>query len=72
VVIKKSQSGWMRKDITADAETQVGYYHIMANDINDAMEKAKNNPEFEYVSSVSIEIRPVKTKEAETGFVYPT
>ena len=72
VIIKKSQTLWIEKDITADAQTQVGYYHILANDINEAIEIAKKNPEFEYVSSASIEIRPVKTKEAETGFVYPT
>jgi hypothetical protein len=38
----------------------------------EAIEIAKNNPEFEYVSSASIEVRPIKTKEAETQFVYPT
>jgi len=32
---------------------------------------AKENPEFEYVPSASIEIRPVKTKEDQTKFVYP-
>ena len=72
VVIKKSESGWMQRDITADIETQVGYYHILANDIDQAIEIAKDNPEFEFVSSASIEIRPIKTKETETGFVYPT
>jgi len=72
VVLKKSQSGWIQKDITADTETQVGYYHILANNMNEAIEIAKENPEFEYVSSASIEIRPVKTTETETGFVYPS
>lgn len=50
---------------------QVGYYHIFANDIDEAIRMAKDNPEFEYVASASIEVRPVKTKEIETGFVYP-
>jgi hypothetical protein len=37
----------------------------------EATEMAKENPEFEYVPSASIEIRPVKTKEDQTKFVYP-
>jgi hypothetical protein len=71
VVIKKSENGWMEKDIAADSETQVGYYHILANDIAEAIKIAKDNPEFAYVPSASIEVRPIKTKEVETGFVYP-
>jgi hypothetical protein len=31
----------------------------------------KQNPEFAFVPTASIEIRPVKTKEAQTNFVYP-
>ena len=72
VVLKKSESGWTEKDIATDKETQVGYYHILANDIDEAIKIAKDNPEFEYVPSATIEVRPVKTKESETGFVYPT
>jgi hypothetical protein len=71
VVLKKSESGWTEKDIAADKETQVGYYHILANDIDEAIKIAKDNPEFEYVPSATIEVRPVKTKETETGFEYP-
>jgi hypothetical protein len=72
VVIKKSGSGWTEKNIATDKETQVGYYHILANDIDEAIKIAKDNPEFAYVPSASIEVRPIKTKESETGFVYPT
>jgi hypothetical protein len=71
VVLKKSASGWTEKDISTDTETQVGYYHILANDINEAIKIAKENPEFEFVPSASIEVRPIKTTEVETGFVYP-
>ena len=39
---------------------------------NEAIKIAKDNPEFEYLPSASIEVRPIKTKEVETGFVYPT
>ena len=72
VVIKKSGSNWTEKDINADAETQVGYYHILAQNLAEAIKIAKDNPEFEFVPSASIEVRPIKTKENETGFVYPT
>ena len=71
VVLKKSGSDWTEKDIATDKETQVGYYHILANDIDEAIKIAKDNPEFEYVPSATIEVRPIKTKESETGFVYP-
>jgi hypothetical protein len=71
-VIKKSGNGWTEKDITNDTEVQVGYYHILANDLAEAIKIAKDNPEFEYVPSATIEVRPIKTKEVETGFAYPT
>jgi hypothetical protein len=71
MLIKKSNDGWIEKNILADSETQVGYYHILASNLEEAIRIAKENPEFEYVPSASIEVRPVKTKEVETGFVYP-
>lgn len=71
VVLRKSGKEWTERDIAGDPEVQVGYYHILANDMADAIAIAKNNPEFAYVASASIEVRPVKTKEIETGFVYP-
>jgi hypothetical protein len=72
VVIKKSGNTWFERDITDDKVVQVGYYHILANDMEEAIRIAKENPEFQYVPSASIEVRPIKTKEIETGFVYPT
>ena len=72
VVIRKSGSNWIERNIATDMEVQVGYYHILAKDMNEAIQIAKDNPEFEYVPSASIEVRPIKTKESETGFVYPT
>jgi hypothetical protein len=71
VVIKKSGNNWTEKNIATDSETQVGYYHILARDIDEAIKIAKDNPEFEFVPSATIEVRPIKTKENETGFVYP-
>jgi hypothetical protein len=72
VVLKKTDSGWTEKDIATDKETQVGYYHILATDLAEAINIAKDNPEFAYVPSATIEVRPIKTKEVGTGFVYPT
>jgi len=72
VVLRKSEGNWIEKDFSTNNETQVGYYHIRANDIGEAIKIAKDNPEFEYVPSASIEVRPIKIKEEETGFVYPT
>ena len=40
-------------------------------DINEAIAMAKENPEFEYVPSATIEVRPIKMKEEQTNFVYP-
>ena len=71
VVLSKSASNWDQQPLPTD-QVQVGYYHIRAIDLQEAIEIAKNNPEFEYVSTASIEVRPIKTKEVETQFVYPT
>jgi hypothetical protein len=71
IVISKSDRNWNLYPVDPTKEVQVGYYHIVANDIAEATEMAKENPEFEYVPSASIEIRPVKTKEDQTKFVYP-
>lgn len=71
VVVVKAEKGWNEKMITTTNEIQVGYYHILAADMNEAITIAKNNPEFEYVPSASIEVRPIKMKEETTSFVYP-
>ena len=49
----------------------VGYYHIYADNPEEAMEVAKRNPEFKYKPSSTIEIRAVKVKEKSSGFKYP-
>lgn len=71
VVVKKVKNGWTEKNISNDSEVQVGYYHILADDLEEAVKIAKENPEFRYVPSAGIEVRPIKTAEKETGFVYP-
>jgi hypothetical protein len=71
VIISKSKKDWNLQPVDPNKEVQVGYYHISALSMSEATELAKENPEFEYVPSASIEIRPVKTKEDQTKFVYP-
>ena len=70
-VISRDKLGWTKAPIDASKEVQVGYYHIVANNIDEAIEIAKRNPEFAFVPSATIEVRPIKTKEVETNFVYP-
>ena len=70
-IITGTPSGWRDEPIQEKKEIQVGYYHIMANDMDDAIAVAKGNPEFEYTPTARVEVRPIKTKEEKTGFVYP-
>lgn len=70
-IISKTNDEWMSLPIDSTAETQVGYYHIIADNMEEAITTAKQNPEFTFVPSASIEVRPIKTMEAETNFVYP-
>lgn len=63
---------WKNTNIDSSKNVQVGYYHIKARDLEEAVSMAKENPEFEYVPSASIEVRPVKMKEVKTNFVYPS
>ena len=51
-------------------EIIVGYYHILAKDMDEAIAIAQGNPEFAFVKSAKIEVRPIKTKES-TGYDYP-
>lgn len=55
VILKKNGESWTEKDIATDKETQVGYYHILAKDLNEAIQIAKANPEFYYVPSTTID-----------------
>jgi len=53
------------------SQSKVGDYHIHATDLSEALDPVQGDPEFDYVPLAIIEISQVKTKEAETGFVYP-
>ena len=70
-VLRKTETGWTSTPIDTTKETHVGYYHILAENIDEAIEIAKQDPEFSFVRSATIEVRPLKTKEVETSFEYP-
>lgn len=71
-IISGKHGSWKEISFNETDEVQVGYYHILANNLEEAIEIAKGNPEFEYESTARIEVRPIKTKESETGFEYHT
>ena len=70
-IISGTTGEWKVKPLKKTGEVQVGYYHILAEDIKEAVEIAKINPEFAFSTTARIEVRPVKTKETTTAFVYP-
>ncbi len=70
-MISGSKGDWTEKQFNEGLDVIVGYYHILANDMEDAIAIAKGNPEFEDTTTARIEVRPIKMKEESTGFVYP-
>jgi|SRR5882724_10050069 len=70
-IISNTTGTWHESSINETNEVQVGYYHILASSIDEAISLAKENPEFAFSTSARIEVRPIKMKEETTGFVYP-
>ncbi len=70
-IISNSSGEWKNSAINETGELNVGYYHIRADDFDDAVRIAKENPEFEYTPNARVEVRLIKTKETTTGFEYP-
>ena len=70
-IISGSKGAWKDGPFNETKEVIVGYYHILAEDLDEAIAIAKENPEFEFGTTARIEVRPIKTKEESTGFVYP-
>ena len=56
-------SNFKEENFTTGKEVIVVYYHVFANDIDDAISIAKRNPEFEYSTTARVEVRPIKMKE---------
>ncbi len=70
-ILSRTSTSWGDRPFNETGEVIGGYYHILANDMNEATSIAKANPEFEYNPNTRIEVRPIKMKENRTGFVYP-
>jgi len=70
-MISGTNGAWKESPYNESEEVMVGYYHIRAKDMEEAIAIAKGNPEFEYTTTARIEVRPVKMKEEATGFEYP-
>ena len=62
---------WKDVPFSESSEVIGGYYHILANNLEEAIEIVKANPEFDYNPNTRIEVRPIKMKEESTGYVYP-
>jgi hypothetical protein len=71
VMISGRAGAWNEGPFSDSTEVIVGYYHIRAGSLAEAVTAAKGNPEFTYSTTARIEVRPVRMKEQDTGFVYP-
>jgi hypothetical protein len=69
--ISGSPGGFTDSPYDESKEFIVGYYHILAKDLEEAIMVAKGNPEFAFVPGARIEVRPVKMAEETTGYQYP-
>lgn len=49
-------------------EVIVGYYHVLAKDLDEAITIAKRNPEFDFTPNARVEVRPIKMME-ESGSI---
>jgi hypothetical protein len=70
-MVSRLNGQWTAAPFHEGKEVIVGYYHILAQDIDNAVAIAQRNPEFEFSTTARIEVRPIKMKEETTGFAYP-
>lgn len=70
-IISGTPGDWKEGPYNETKEIIVGYYHILAENLDDAIAIAKENPEFAYTKTARIEVRPVKMMEESTAYVYP-
>lgn len=70
-MISGTKDSWNEAPYSTSSEVIVGYYHILADYLDEAIVIAKGNPEFEYTKTAKIEVRPIKMKEESTAYVYP-
>jgi hypothetical protein len=70
-MISGSKGAWRDGQFSETKEVIVGYYHVLAHDMDDAIAIAKENPEFAFSTTARVEVRPIKMKEESTGYTYP-
>ncbi len=70
-MISGKKDDWRETHYKEAKEVIVGYYHVLAKDLDEAVAIAKRNPEFEFSATARVEVRPIKMREESTGFVYP-
>ncbi len=61
-LVKGSKGVFKDGPYSESKEVIVGYFHILAKDLDEAIEIAKANPVFE-AGQASIEVRPIKSME---------
>lgn len=71
-IVSGSVGSFTETPFNGAIESMTGYYHILANDQDEAISIAKRNPEFAFIKGAKIEFRPVKMKEQLTDYTYPT
>ncbi|PWT76680.1 MAG: hypothetical protein C5B59_06100 [Bacteroidetes bacterium] len=71
VMVSGTPEAWKDGPYTETKEVIVGYYHILAKDLKDAISIAKGNPEFAYTKTAKVEVRPIKMVEEATAYTYP-
>jgi hypothetical protein len=62
-IVSHNGEEWNVRPMRNKGEVQVGHCHIIAKDMEEAIEIAKGNPEFVYGEKARIEIRPVQSGE---------
>jgi hypothetical protein len=70
-ILSGKKGSWNDIPFNETKEVQVGYYYILAADMEEAISIAKENPEFEYGTTARIEVHPIKTNEETINYVYP-
>jgi hypothetical protein len=70
-VLSRNNGDWNIALLNTNEEIQVGYYHVRVENLDEAIEIAKGNPEFEFSTTARNEVRLLKAEEDSTGFVYP-
>ncbi|HTS45486.1 MAG TPA: YciI family protein [Puia sp.] len=70
-IISGSKKSWKDGPFNETKEIIIGYYHILAKDLDEAIAIAKDNPELEYTKHARIEVRPIKSVEESVNFQYP-